>query len=61
MPVFSLSLFLSLFLVIILTNMPDMHITVALGFFTIPFFGGYQQDSSGTGYDQRSGISGPAG
>ncbi len=37
LPVFLWSLFLSLFLVIILTNMPDMHITVALGFFTILF------------------------
>ncbi|MDP4264040.1 MAG: MFS transporter [Bacteroidota bacterium] len=37
LPVFLWSVFLSLFLVVILTNMPDMYLAVALGFFAILF------------------------
>jgi predicted MFS family arabinose efflux permease len=37
LPVFLWSVFLSLFLVLILTNMPDMHLSIALGFFAILF------------------------
>ncbi len=37
LPVFSISVFLSLFMVLVITNMPDVHFSIVLAFFAVWF------------------------